>query len=84
MKYYFQFTLLSYAFYYLAITLEATLKRFPNTWYEKYVPNTGGLLTVLTNLCDLNQWLFTKSCMFDPNQIVQPITARQNYHEQRN
>ena len=70
MKYYFQFTLLSRALYYLAWGLEAILERFPDAWYDKLVPNEGGLLTILTRLCDLNQWLFTKSVMFDPKKVV--------------
>jgi hypothetical protein len=66
MKYYFQFTILSRTLYYLGKSLETILKHFPDAWYDKYVPNTGGLLTLLTRLCDLNQWLFTKSLMFNP------------------
>lgn len=70
MKYYFQFTLLSHTLYYLAWALEAILERFPDAWYDKLVPNSGGLLTVLERLCDFNQWLFAKSLMFDPNAKV--------------
>lgn len=81
MKNYFQFTLLSHALFYLAKSLEATLKRFPHAWYDKYVPNTGGLLTILTRLCDLNQWLFTKSIMFDPNQVVWSCMSKSDYYD---
>ena len=70
MKNYFQSSIISKALRYLAQSLETVLKRFPDAWYDKYVPNTGGLLTILTRLCDLRDWLFKKSIMFDPKQIV--------------
>ena len=71
MKYYSQFTIMSKALRYLAKNLENTLEHFAESkWYDKYIPNTGGLLTLLTRLCDLRDWLYKKSIMFDPKQIV--------------
>lgn len=70
MKHYFQLTIVSKTLRYLAQQLETALNNFPDAWYHKYVPNTGGLLTLLTRLCDLRDWLFKKSIMFDPKQIV--------------
>ena len=48
MKYYFQLTIMSKTLRYIAQKLETALNNFPDAWYDKYVPNTGGLLTLLT------------------------------------
>ena len=73
MKYYFQFTIMSKTLRYLAKNLEDALEQFAESkWFDKYVPDTGKLLTLLTHLCDLRDWLFKKSVMLDPKQIVHP------------
>ena len=73
MKYYSQFTIISKILRYLANNLENALEHFAKSkWFDKYIPDTGKLLNLLKHLCDLRDWLFKKSVMLDPKQIVHP------------